>query len=184
VVSGEIVIDKETLNEVVRDIMDNREKLIQKLASNMGYWYVISSFSESFSNIQMFTHYADAGRGFVLGYSLWDLLSNGLILPVNYSNKLIPTNEIHIDLNLATRKEEGWSYEKEWRMIDRLEDERDVIDYEGIDYEGIPFKSIIFGYKMNLETQQRFAEILKNESIEIYNSYPKHNELSLEFNRR
>ena len=120
--------------------------------------------SETCENIQMWAHYADGHRGFCLEFlnaendpfivpaPSGDFKETGIVpLEVKYSDQFPIINRV-LDDDITTvkaclTKASGWSYEKEWRMVD--------LSGPGRRYFLPHFlKSVIFGCKMTDDHKQ------------------------------
>ncbi|MEO6287452.1 MAG: DUF2971 domain-containing protein [Dyadobacter sp.] len=88
----------------------------------------ICSFSEVNDSILMWGHYALNHTGFCVEFDFIDLLSTPFsmqLYPIHYSNDLLDLNSCYKSgLNLyniailaSIAKNEGWIYEKEWRLF-------------------------------------------------------------------
>ncbi|SMO66383.1 Protein of unknown function [Chryseobacterium rhizoplanae] len=139
-----------------------------------------SSFSEDYSNILMWSHYASSHTGFCLAFEFSeDLLVENDLIKVKYSDKVDSLNikslmcdhnspnedlvEMKRDFyNSLTVKSPHWNYEKEWRKWGHP-------GYEDFDGRAKIVK-IYFGYRIDKEFENIIRNILKSvdlENIEI-----------------
>ncbi len=97
----------------------------------------IHSFTESFDSLLMWSHYGEDHKGLVFGFDT-EILENHFLTgiePVTYSESLPPMLDMYAlahnliygtnldafasdeERKIALYKHEGWSYEKEWRIV-------------------------------------------------------------------
>lgn len=122
----------------------------------------IFSLSEANDDILMWSHYADYHRGFCVGYERSDdnflgVHAEPVIYQKNYpslSAKDITSDGGQMNVLWLT-KSDHWSYEKEWRIIQK----------EGNKLFQFPCNilTIIFGMKMSEENRTVIRTILGNE---------------------
>ena len=148
----------------------------------------VSCFSSSgWNNQLMWAHYANSYSGICVEYDFNKIEKNiGFIYPVTYTNKR-PTlslqdigisgfsyedkkagvNYCDIDMNkffsYLLSKNECWSYEKEWRIINFGESNTPIL----IELRCI--KSITFGLKVDKLCKKLLLEVCKENGIECYN---------------
>ena len=125
----------------------------------------IYCLSETYDNIQMWAHYTDGHKGFCLKFlnaenepfsvpaPSGDFKEMGTLPQrVTYSDQFpiinrISDDDIITDVKSCLTKASGWSYEKEWRMVD--------LSGPGPRYFSPHFlKSVIFGCKMTDDHKQ------------------------------
>ncbi len=158
----------------------------EKLNSLFG----ILCLTEKPDNILMWAHYATCHNGFVIGFDITHPYFNFNIETQNQINKLkkvsysIKRPEIiffdpnedeqsqltNIANNFFFTKSDHWHYEKEWRMIRKLEDAEKVIvnGNEKIclfSFPALIVKSVIIGSQMcDADKQKIISLIYENES--------------------
>lgn len=113
-------------------------------ARNMQRTIFLASFSERSDSILMWSHYANNHKGVCIGYSLKELIEKYDFFPVVYEGRLQQYTDGSSELREILTKYTDWSYEKEWRLIQK--------DEKGKSLNGkcIPFvkpKEIILGCK-------------------------------------
>ncbi|MCD0420358.1 DUF2971 domain-containing protein [Rubrivivax sp. JA1024] len=101
------------------------DDIIEKFAQSVG----VLSLSEDRLSEQMWAHYAEQGKGFVVGLDAQNAFFNYVTTSIKKSllKKTIYTNERTENFwrnpyYLFLVKSTGWSYEKEWRMLKKLSD--------------------------------------------------------------
>ena len=129
---------------------------IMKINTNKWGMYCLS---ETCDNIQMWAHYADGHRGFCLEFLNDEgnpffvpapsgaKVKNMAPLKVQYSDQFPIINRVSDDSDAVAKKAlltkaSGWSYEKEWRMVDLSGSGRRIFSPHFL-------KSVIFGFKMS-----------------------------------
>ena len=119
---------------VVDGVFSQLEGRLDEIAENLVSAMGVLSLTEDPFNHQMWAHYADQGRGFVVGlnsgnafFKHFDGVSSRHLL-----KKVIYTDE-HTEsfwknpYYLFLVKSSGWAYEKEWRMLKKFADCDDSI---------------------------------------------------------
>ncbi len=89
--------------------------------------YAVCSLSLTFSNILMWSHYADSHRGIIIGYDLQESdFPNGSLSPVNYKVERVLVEPLFFAgtepykkdlLESMQTKSVSWKYEQEYRII-------------------------------------------------------------------
>lgn len=109
------------------DIVRSLDKSNEHLLSKMG----VCSLAERPDSLLMWSHYADSHKGICLGFEpSIDAIDFACAFPVKYSTSRPVLNAIRpFDANENAEKSvltkyEGWSYERERRMIDQKISER------------------------------------------------------------
>jgi hypothetical protein len=139
----------------------------------------ILSLTEDPLNINMWAHYGDSNRGFVLGFETdndfffertnQDLYYRNL-RKVNYFTErpLIkdPYNPNELNKTFFC-KSIDWKSEKEWRVLRRLDDANEIIEFEGKKlhlYEFDPkiVKEIYFGLSSDVEIRKEIINLVLN----------------------
>jgi Protein of unknown function (DUF2971) len=109
------------------------DQVVNDVVSSMG----VLCLSEDALNQQMWTHYADQGKGFVVGFNArhpFFIHCDGSIQR-NLLKKVIYTDE-HTEnfwrnpYYLFLVKASGWAYEREWRMFKPLKDSDEMVAAE------------------------------------------------------
>jgi len=103
----------------------------------------VCCFTQEIRSELMWSHYADAGKGVCLGFGFRSnpILENKIVR-VNYTNKHVKVVDEIDQFKALFKKRKAWSYEKEWRLLEKpgkiLFDPRDL-------------KSITFGPRFDAE---------------------------------
>jgi hypothetical protein len=122
--------------------------------------------SKSFSNILLWSHYADMHRGICIGF---DLINKSLkykekeydFIKVKYGNNFIFKNDNEKSIaNSLLCKTLDWKYENEYRLI--LDNKIIINDKKNIDIELSYIKEIIFG----VLTPIKYIQALVNKMYE------------------
>ena len=131
-----------------RNINDfDRKQIIQDVESkNLQTTVFIACFSERDDSILMWRHYANNHAGICVGYSLKELIEKYDCFPVMYEEKLIQHRNENFILQETLTKYIDWSYEQEWRIIQRDESNRGNV---GVLIDFVKPKEIILGCKNN-----------------------------------
>jgi hypothetical protein len=178
-----------------RIIADNRKEeylgekssLFQKLVLEL---YGICSFSEVSNDILMWSHYPDGHQGFCLEFERSPDNMLQWVRPVEYPEndefpyveywRQKPNEQIDEFSRIVTTKSKHWSYEKEWRALDRP----DQIDeqYRGHikNYPEAMLTGVIFGVRMLAENRQRIKEILAGRNADLYEAKIVRNRFQIE----
>jgi len=157
---------------------------------NMG----IFSFSETIDNHLMWAHYTNNYQGFALkfkGDNIQVLPKPGQFKRQTLTRVIYPSalKPIKREFPFAqhyvfTNKLNHWSYEKEWRIIAELGDEKNRILY----YEPTIVEALYVGYKLidNNESAYRLILGIHEErfpNVPVYVVYPHKTELKLNFEK-
>lgn len=96
-----------------------------KLSLKMQHDSLITSFSEIPDSILMWSYYAKDHKGFCIEYCLKDLMEKFHVLPVVYSEEMVPITEYTKDNRIIGMlvKAKCWEHEREWRMIKLADDD-------------------------------------------------------------
>jgi hypothetical protein len=172
---------------IIRDKALNKqsletEKLMSKSLANMISKCGIFCLSEDPASILMWSHYADCHRGICFGFDGDD--SNdffGPALPVKYPKEHPIVNLINDtpseSLNkVIFSKYEGWTYEKEWRIV-KYEEGAGMYKFNKSD-----LKEVIFGCNALQEDMDCIINTLEEANIlpKIYRTILHENMYKLE----
>lgn len=148
----------------------------------------IFSLSKTCEEELMWGHYADGGKGIAIGFDVKEKRSitiDSICLEVKYSNEPIVLSErlktvlaMSIDQNgnslfsqhpafddpflhaVMSTKNTKWSYEKEWRCVERTSGLKDVLS---------PIKEIVFGLKCPPEIRDKYISLANTHcKSEVY----------------
>lgn len=144
----------------------------------------IACFCEEKDNILLWAHYANCNKGFCIEYSALDLLQKFqcFLLPVVYQDSfpVLPNiNEIEalssyrVAFERVSTKSKIWSYEKEWRVIRKLE----ITDNHYVDF---PKPTAIYlGTNASKILENRLLELCVAKKISLYKMKPDEYSYSL-----
>ena len=150
-------------------------------------------FSESWMNLIMWAHYADAYKGFCLGFDVSRLANNELSKVhykrqqqlVNSPSSSSGKNQQNENSDKHTRdfiltKSSDWKYEKEWRCFMKLNNEDD-----GNTYEKFPDKLVLKEVLIGLNSSQSVSQIRKltdkiSDDIDVFSTCKMSGQFALE----
>jgi len=163
-------------NQIKPTTEDNDERVETHIAEarEMG----IFSLSSTWSNILMWSHYANNHTGFCVGFERANaeenFLSHHMCRPVHYTDKYPNLNRVvHLsDVNLYT-KAEDWKYEKEWRLVAKAGNQLLPLP--------APIRSIIFGLKASPETIATVKNAVRDLDIEFSRAVQAPGRYALEY---
>jgi len=189
-----IAADKavEYLEQVIADnrkekYLDEKSGLFQKLVLEQ---FGICSFSEVPNDILMWSHYSDGHQGFCLEFerSPDNMLQHARAVEypnndefpyVEYWRQKL-NEQIDEFAKIVITKSQHWSYEKEWRALDRP----DQVDkhYRGhiYTYPETMLKRVIFGVRMLEEKREVIREMLAGRDVELYEAKIVRNRFQIE----
>jgi hypothetical protein len=152
-----------------------RAKLHESLGNEIG----ILSLSETPTSDQMWALYASDHRGFVIGFDDSNSFFHAKrsetdefyhLRKVNYVDHRLNFESFEelTDAEIFTTKLNGWSFEREWRMlVPLLNRNAEITEPEPIHLIPIPKSSIqciILGYKSDTKLRDSIAEVLDRNS--------------------
>lgn len=205
--------DESLKNEVNRKLLEKTKNDItyyanEQISPNAAGQGLVSLLSDNFGvlclsrtekNLLMWAHYAEEGRGLVIGFddshvffNKKDMEGNDTKpLPVTYSQKRrrVIVGEERFYEKLLCEKPIDWAYEEEERLFLFLSKDgvigKDVYNQDIILSE-LPretIKSVFLGYRSSDLTEHRAIEAVKNNKIDckIYRSYMCSSEYRLKF---
>ena len=157
------------------EYLDEKSSLFQKLVLEK---FGICSFSAVSNDILMWSHYSDGHQGFCLEFERSPDNMLQWARPVGYPNndeypyveywRQNPNEQIEEFAKIVTTKSQHWSYENEWRALDRPDrvDER----YRGHikTHPETMLKGVIFGVRMPAEKREVIKEILAGRNVDLY----------------
>ena len=150
-------------NKMVSNVMSDPEKHFKVIKSSFKTNIEkigVFCFSEDNSNLLMWSHYANHHKGFVLQFDIaYDLQTLIPINKVEYSIEYPLLDWSNLTVNdtaiACTIKHVGWSYEKEWRMIEP-EGAKTYLQFKP---EAVT--RLIFGCRVEDEFKNRILNILQ-----------------------
>lgn len=137
----------------------------------------IACFSESISNLLMWSHYTNSHKGVCIYYDTEKIISyiretKGIyFLPVVYSEDLFEatenmvTSSENIAINPALFKGKCWEYEQEWRLLSY--DYGNKRDISKINFLGA-IKRVDLGCKCTNDDRDKILSWCKTKGIEVY----------------
>lgn len=172
------VVDKSQAAKILRGSneplsIEKKNEIVSDLFSQHG----ILSLTETPDNSLMWSHYAYAHKGFIIEFDANHSFFNfpkkqkSALLKVQYveqtkQQSFIPDGEVGDPRQAFALKSLEWNYEKEHRLVKKLEDADKVLNFEEKIYLfAIPqeiITGIIFGAKISEENKQKIIEVIKN----------------------
>lgn len=161
----------EVIDTIIEFINNTSNELLEKELQSIRNMYNVCSFSATYNEDLMWSHYADSHKGFCIEYNFKSLGITDervqLLLPIIYQET--PTIEINdlseADGSLAmyalTLKSRYWEYEHEWRSF--------YLHTEKPNPEAMPNpKAVYLGVKCSDENKQKMIEICEEKNISLY----------------
>lgn len=173
-VIGEIIIPKKVREHILE---------FQRI---QGRSYPMLSVTKKRNNLLMWSHYANAHRGFVIGFDIDNPFFRHqeprrmtLLMGVTYSPErfILPrfeeamTREVYEQTLL--RKSVYWTYEEEFRMFadpndaDIVKKGNDGLDIYLFKFPPECLKEIIFGHQMQASLKQRTSDIVSGRYLNV-----------------
>lgn len=173
------------------------DNVVLALADNFG----ILSLSRTEKSLLMWSHYANRGKGFVIGldkrHSFFNQLSSDgrktYPISVTYTSKRdnIPTEDPEFNQKFLGRKPLEWAYEEEVRITRVLNKENSIgkkdeygNDIVLSDLPKLSIKAIYIGYHASRELKQKILSAVKKNEIpcKVYTCTISEDEYSIKFN--
>ena len=158
----------------INDIKARGQKLQDELSMKQLRVFT-ACFCENKSSLLMWAHYANAHKGFCIGYNFKDIVGKfgTNIVPVIYSQdySVIRSYETFVDydeffLNAWRSKSEEWSYEKEWRLAGEYRINEPY--QKGQVTSMIKPSCIYMGVNIDAAVKHQLIEICKEREIKLY----------------
>lgn len=185
---AEINLDDQEIQKIINEACSNPNNLVKNLTDRVSLHrnatikeFCFCSLSKDYTNILMWSHYANSHKGIVVGVEFEDFYIDRKISiqKVRYSNKLPPFNiskyskaesfnnarlQMSLIFSYLSHKTLNWKYEKEYRIWYRNQPSY-------FKYDQSQLKSVYFGYKCPEETKTLVKSILRGHGVsdEIYN---------------
>ncbi len=154
---------------------------------------VVSSFTEDYKSILMWSHYASCHKGFCIEYDLSKVDKKNVLFksmyPVIYKKRFFDItsrfkNSFEVDsealgpirIEATLTKALEWSYEKEWRLIMDS-------SFSGPS-KFLPIWAIYCGTKMSEDNKRKLYELGQSKSVPVYDMVMVENEFTLKRRRR
>ncbi len=131
----------------------------QNFQKECGEKFRMLCFSESVHSPLMWGHYCDCHAGFALQFDTNHPFFQGRLAKVHYNKERPKINDPFPGLSIPLTKNEEWSYEKEWRIVQ--ESNSAMPYYETLPAESI--KAIYFGIRMAAPVRQVIKTALNTE---------------------
>ena len=123
--------------------------------------YGILSLSEEAQSPQMWAYYGDNYKGICFCFSTNGALEEAKKVKYsNYTKEKKPWSDYQLEKDIRNgfyQKSAGWKYEKEWRIIRRLNEEKEYLFIKPDELVGI-----IIGHRMDEGTQREIIELIPN----------------------
>lgn len=173
-------------DDKINSVYDQLEQIAKQIHIKLGEVIGITCFSETPSNMLMWSHYANKHTGICVEYDfsrLFSTAANTLLLPVTYTNKrpLFPMDKFEIGMDgkvknsqqlpaealseiirSLTIKSDAWAYEREWRHIVFTKDTPTRL-------VKLPIISrIILGINIRPEDKEKVIELARMKHIPVY----------------
>lgn len=154
-----------TFRDGIRNVLDGAwEKRKLEMRHSRG----VCCFSEKSDDIVMWSHYADAHKGFCLAFRT-DARPFSSARPVHYATDLPALNPTSMLLDddesafwaMILTKFDCWSYEKEWRAFHKEAD-------RPFGYEKGVLQSVYFGVAMPKPQQLVIGKLLDGTGTQLY----------------
>ncbi len=144
----------------------------------------IFSASKSFSNILLWSHYAENHNGICIGFDLTKLSDSTdssfsvIKYPISFKKPRVKPEideEIKDLLLIYSAKSSFWSYEKEVRLFKLIHNEDD----RAVMFDPSAITEVIFGCQMHMHMKRRTYEFLKdqisNDNIKFFSAHKVNN---------
>lgn len=166
-----------------KEALDNLEpelfKLFRSKTEKANKGLFVSCFSElsNLNSILMWSHYANKHEGFCIEYDYREInklrIKDNTIIPVLYSNKIDirpPKNEtkeelLRYQLSIAFTKSKEWEYEKEWRLLEINEEQKDK---NGFLISFVKPKRIYLGCRVSDKLREDVLKYCRSNKVELY----------------
>jgi hypothetical protein len=132
----------------------------QNFQKECGEKFRMLCFSEIMHSPLMWGHYCDCHAGFALQFDTNHAFFQGRLAKVHYDNERPKINDPFPGLSIPLTKNEEWTYEKEWRIVQEVSTTMPY--YEVLPVESI--KAIYFGLRMSPLVRGEIQVLLNAES--------------------
>lgn len=175
------VLIKEDMEEVIEKLSDKYDKFknpkylndVRVVNQDTRETALVCSLSENGTDIDMWTRYANCGKGFCIEYNFEELFEKHKILfPVTYGNIVKSINDfsdkqkVYIDTLFKKTDKLNWSTQEEWRIV------RNATKHEKENHGALidtpkPI-AIYFGYHIDKELENAIKLLCQNNNIDLY----------------
>lgn len=185
--------EKKINKAATKDFRENRvryaENSQREIAEFLNITIGVLCLSSLRDNLLMWAHYADSHKGFVLEFDTEDVVFKNLgdLKEVKYDKTrpiIQPDNRFNFDF--MTQKSEDWGYEKEYRIIRKL-NQCEKSSSSGSQYYRVPLprscvKAVYLGNRMDKNDAAKISGIMKGTAAQLYKCDLHPQEFSLVFN--
>ncbi|WP_392552899.1 DUF2971 domain-containing protein [Orbus wheelerorum] len=187
-----VVIEAQKKGIKLTDLLINEEKIIKQLCDNWENQIKktrILCLSQIKDNIALWYHYADQYSGVVVSFDKLDEINgvaNNSLRKINYKNELDGNSykfwhdyflikESNILDNIFYEKYHCWNYEKEVRIVTRVENLNDDQLYSYFEIKK-QIKSVYFGPKINDQKKNKLIALIRDKypKVKIYQVKIRH----------
>jgi len=178
-----IVSDPVKRDQYIKEQSEHFQKLVLQS-------FGICSFSETNNDILMWSHYADSHYGLCLEFNRTPINMLQNAQPTDYpKDDDFPFIDYWLDTpeellaeveKIVLTKSKHWSYENEWRIIERKPD--NIKNYKGhvVAYPKEILTGVIFGYRMKQKERNTIKKILSGHSVKYCEARPIKNKFLIE----
>lgn len=136
------------------------QKQFYELLESKGGTLNVCSLTENSDNELMWAHYAENSKGVCLEFDFSSMPNiQNCLVQVQYTNEVpiaekLTSSELK---RLFSIKRNAWKKEQEWRIL--------VNNIDKVRFEPINLKRILFGARMDVQTQEKIREICKTNGL-------------------
>lgn len=134
----------------------------QNFQKECGEKFRMLCFSENMHSPLMWGHYCDCHAGFALQFDTSHSFFQGRLAKVCYDKERPKINDPFPGLSIPLTKNEEWSYEKKWRIVQEATSA--MLHYD----ESLPdesIKAIYLGIRMKAPVRQEILTMLDDEEL-------------------
>lgn len=175
------VLIKEDLEELINKLSEKDDKYknpkylndVRMINQDIRETALVCSLSENGTDKDMWTRYANYGKGFCIEYNFEEFFKEQkVIYPVVYGNivksisEFIDKQKVYIDILLKKTDELNWSTQEEWRII-RNANKHEKENHGALIDTPKP-TAIYLGYYIDEKLQNEIKFICQNNNIDLY----------------
>jgi hypothetical protein len=169
--------------KLLKEFIKNRKEIAPLSAERLqnGFWQILNKnlgilcFSAVKDSLLMWAHYASSHQGFVLEFDTEDeqFMKLGEAEEVIYGKIRHLLKQDHDpDVSFILRKSEEWRYEKEFRIIRKLNEcEKRSIDGNDLYFVPMPrscVKAVYLGNRMDMPLMKQISECMAGTTAQIF----------------